>query len=257
MKVKKIITGGCSFTEGDTWASLLRDLCNENYPGVRFKNTALTSQGQELIQKKISQELIESLQEYQPEEIVVLVMWSGTERKCFYVNNPYVISTDLKNVWTDNRNPICDLKNKHNPTAAWYTCNWYDLEKSEYSTNIVKTHFSLVEDSAYAVHLSLENIIFLQNLCKVHNVKLYQMFYMDYPLEDVEQYKDHEIVEYLYKQFDQSSIVDKKSIFTYLKELNNDELYFRKDAHPTKQGHKLWFDQVLLPHVTNKGIFNV
>jgi hypothetical protein len=256
LKIKKIITGGCSFTEGETWAKSLYDLCKQNYPGVLLENTALTSQGQELIQKKISQDLIESLKEYKPEEIAVVVMWSSTERKCFYVNNPYIISTDLKNVWSDNRNPICDLKNNSNPTAAWYTCNWHDLEHPQYTTNIVKTHFSLVKDSSYAVHLSLENIIFLQNLCKVHNVKFYQMFYMDYPLEDIETYKDHELVKYLYDQFDYNSIVDKKSIFTYLKELDNEELYFRKDAHPTKEGHELWFKQVLLPYLTNKGFFN-
>lgn len=255
MKIKKIITGGCSFTEGETWSRALQKLCNKKYPEVTLNNTALTSQGQELIQKKISQDLIESLQHYNADEIAVVVMWSGTERKCFYVNNPYVISNDLKNVWTDNRAPVCDLKNKTNLVAAWYTCNWHDVARQEYATNIVKTHFSLVEDSAYAVHLSLENIIFLQNLCKVHKVKFHQMFYMDYPLEDIETYKNHEIVKYLYDQFDYSSIVDTKSIFTYLKELNNDELYFRKDAHPTEEGHTLWFDQVLLPYLTVRDFF--
>ena len=255
MKIKKIITGGCSFTEGETWSIQLQIFCKENHPATELHNTALTSQGQELIQKKISQDLIESLRHYNADEIAVFVMWSGTERKCFYVNNPYIISTDLKNVWNDDRDPFCDLKNKSNTTAAWYTCNWNDLLKEKYTTNIVKTHFSLVEDSAYAVHLSLENIIFLQNLCKAHNVQFHQMFYMDYPLEDIEIHKDHEIVKYLYDQFDYSSIVDTKSIFTYLKELNNDEVYLRKDYHPSEQGHKQWFDQVLMPYLTNRDFF--
>jgi hypothetical protein len=255
MKIKKIITGGCSFTEGETWAKHLQYFCKENYPAVTLQNTALTGQGQELIQKKLSQDLIESLKYYNADEIAVIIMWSGTERKSFYVNNPYIISTDLKNVWDSDRAPVCNLKNKSNTNAAWYTCNWNDLIKEQYTNNIAKTHFSLVEDSSYAVHLSLENIIFLQNLCKVHNVKFYQMFYMDYPLEDIETYKDHEIVKYLYDQFDHSSIVDTKSIFTYLKELGNDDLYFRKDFHPSEQGHNHWFTQVLLPFLTNNDLF--
>lgn len=255
MKIKKIITGGCSFTEGDTWSMCLELYCKENYQDIVFYNAALTAQGQELIQKKVTHNLIESLKFFDPTELAVVVMWSGIERKCFYVNNPYVISNDLKNVWTDSRAPVCNLNNKSNPNAAWYTCNWNDLLSEQYTNNIVKTHFSLVEDSAYAVHISLENIIFLQNLCKVHNVKFHQMFYMDYPLEDIESYKDHEIVKYLYDQFDYTSLVDKKSIFTYLKELNDDELYFRKDYHPSVEGHKQWFEQVLLPQLTTKDFF--
>jgi hypothetical protein len=256
MKIKRVVTGGCSFTEGETWARWLREHLSEQHPKVDLSNVAMTSQGQELIQKKVSREVNELLKYFKPEEIAVLIMWSGTERKCFYVNNPYTIANDLKNLWTDDTNPVRDLRNKINRDAAWYVCNWNALLDPQYTTNIAKTHFGLANDSAYAVHLSLENIVFMQNLCKVHGIQYHQMFYMDYALEDIEQYKEHEIVSYLYDQFDQSTIVDKKSIFTYLKELNNDQLYFRPDQHPTAVGQKLWFDKVLLPHLTTKGFFN-
>lgn len=250
MKIKKIITGGCSFTEGQTWASYLRSVVANN--SCTLVNTAMSSQGQELIQKKVTLEVIESLKQYLPEELAVIVMWSGTERKALYVDNPYAIDKYFKHVWHQKNDPVKDLKNKINHDAAWFCSNANSILSPEFATEPAKMHFSLTKDSSYAVHVSLENIIFLQNFLAKNNIKYYHMFYMDYPLEDIEQYKDHGIVDYLYQQYDYSTLVDRKSIFTYLKELNNDDLYFRPDAHPTGIGQKLWLDNVLLPYLEKR-----
>lgn len=233
----------------------LRHYLYNNQLSCDLVNTAMSSQGQELIQKKVTAEVVESLKKFKHDEIAVLVMWSGTERKALYVNNPLAIKKYFTHVWNQDSDPVKDLKNKINYDAAWFCSNANSILSPEFATEPAKMHFSLTKDSSYAVHVSLENIIFLQNLVEKYGITYYHMFYMDYPLEDIEEYKDHEIVNYLYQQYSYSNLVDRKSIFSYVKELNDDSVYFRPDAHPTTLGQEIWFKNVLLPYLEQRDFF--
>jgi hypothetical protein len=85
MKYKKIITCGCSFSDPSTpftWVNLLERNLKRINSELVFDHRGLSSQGNQLIQKKTVHAIHKALSEgYKPEEICVFVMWSGHDRE--------------------------------------------------------------------------------------------------------------------------------------------------------------------------------
>jgi hypothetical protein len=266
--IKKIITGGCSFSDCNTpytWPHVLSKLLGNT---IEYEHLGLSSQGNDLIQKKLSLAVIESLEKYRPEEILVIPMWSGTERKAFYVNSPKEIQTIVdtwapKNCWWATQ--FADLKNKvstpkklrtsngwyaeYNIDGGWYICN-FSIEDD----SIGELFFKITHDRINAVHETIQNIVTLQHTCKIHGVNLVHQFYMDYVLNDIEENKDHQLVWYLYKQFDKTLMVESNAIYEYL---NKNPKFFvdpNYDTHPNSLGHIHWVTQVLLPNLKKRNL---
>ncbi len=252
MQIKKIITTGCSVSSGVldtdpcTWPNQLAKYVTALDSSVVVKNLSIPSQGQELIQKKASLELIESLREYQPSEIAVIAMWSGLERRSLYVENRSVIQNLIvhwveNNFWWDSQ--FLDLKNHadsprqevlqlpgitgqlHNAPALFnQSPGWYIFSAARDDGPVSKAILNLT-DTAANLHANLESMIFLQNLCKVKGVKFYQQF------------------------------ISRTGIVDYF---DNNWDYFVEPGnyHPNTKGHEIWFNSVMLPFLTNQGFFN-
>jgi hypothetical protein len=222
---------------------------------------------------------------FQPDEIMVVVMWSGTFRKAWYIDNPIIIK-QMTNLWPKFEGGMCsqflDLKNRnaehpeyfetkggskfeYNPEGGWY----FTVNGSDCQMEFVQQHYILdghMTGGIGKVHNSIENIIMLQNFCKLNGINFYQQFFMDSVFEDIENNKNHQMINYLYKQLD-TNIILKNGMFEYLHTLLNidrkestnvthserlklDENtgYFSKDGfHPSKLGAKLWCENVLFP----------
>lgn len=299
MKIKKIITGGCSFSDKWTyqaWPYRLEEELKKDYPELSFTHTGMGSQGQELIQKKCSLAVIEELEKYEPEELAVIVMWSGTERKTFYVDDTDYIK-DIVNQWSERSlswgNQFSDLRSdisrhkkktsivsdikttSYNPEGGWYICNYLMPD-----SKLTDEYFRTMSTPIGAVTISLENMVMLQNLCKLKGVKMYHMFYRNYVYNDIEKYKDHLNLNYLYKQLDSDTIISKIGISEYLRPIDeNDHIqfpfgnvfqyvykfgkrtddslkYFEDDhQHPNHLGHTKWTNEVMIPVLKNKGFF--
>jgi len=297
MTIKRIITGGCSFSDRwsiQTWPYRLKELL----PNVSFRHTGMGSQGNDLIQKKISLAVIEELETYAPDELLVLPMWSGTERKAFYVDNPLYIkeivnqwpkrgistglqfcnllnsnnAEELTEIITKRNNDPTEYKTKYNPTGGWYHCN-YLMSDSKLTDEYFKSANTIIR---YATD-SLENIIILQNLCKLKGISIYQSFYRTYVYDDIYQNKDHLNLNYLYKQLDLDTIVSTVGIYEHLRPPGNGEgwnmgglfrhvfrfgdieeskQYFESDNwHPNIKGSTKWVNEVLFPFLSNKNLF--
>ena len=299
MKIKKIITGGCSFSDKWTyqsWPFRLADELKKDYPDLSFTHTGMGSQGQELIQKKCSLAVIEELEKYKPEELAVIIMWSGTERKAFYVDDSDYIA-DIVQTWSDRSlswgNQFTDLRSnvsrntekisvvsdskttKYNPNGGWYTCNYLMPD-----SKLTDEYFRTMSTPIGAVTISLENIVMLQNLCKLKGVKIYHAFYRNYVYNDIEKYKDHLNLNYLYKQLDNDTIITTTGIFEYLRPVDESDhiqwshgdvfkyvfklgkdtdettKYFEIDNwHPNQLGHTKWTTEVLIPTLKTKSFF--
>jgi hypothetical protein len=74
---------------------------------------------------------------------------------------------------------------------------------------------------------------------------------MNYVFDDIEEHKNHQLVNYLYKQFDKTLMTDRQSIYEYLK---GDINVFRSptDSHPNEVGHTRWVDEVLIPTLNKR-----
>lgn len=281
MKIKKIITCGCSVSSGDpygkllTWPYHLADYANNIDTDVIVTNLSIPSQGQELIQKKVSLELVESLKEFKPEEIAVIVMWSGLERRSLYIENTNTVRNLIthwveNNIWWDSQ--FLDLKNQaSNPRKEMFQmqgvdgslhdapalfnegAGWYIFSRARDDGPVSKQLFDIT-DSVANIHSCLESMIFLQNLCKVKGVRLYQQFMVTHTLQEIESL-DHQLINYLVEQIDFSTIISRTGIVDYF---NKDWQYFvgPGDHHPNTKGHEIWFNAVMLPFLTNQGFFN-
>jgi hypothetical protein len=301
MPIKKIITGGCSFSDEfsqQTWPFRLSEILTRFSPNVEFRHTGMSSQGQELIQKKMSLALIEELEKYEPDELLVLPMWSGTERKAFWVDNPEYVQ-DIAKQWKERdiswALQFGDLYSRPKPNfvdkvfvksvngygrmttydtqGGWYHCN-YLMPDSKLTDEFFKSSNTMV---GYAT-TSLENIIFLQNLCKLKGVKIFQSFYRSYVYKDIYQNKDHLNLKYLYKQLDHDTIISTTGIYEHLRpedenvegwnqggifkhifkfnDTDESRQYFESDNwHPNIKGSTKWVTEVLFPFLNSKNLF--
>lgn len=292
MTIKRVITAGCSFSDVTfkiSWPWVLQS----RYPNLSFRHTGMMCQGQDLIQKKICLAVSEELKNYKPEELAVIVMWSGTERKAFYVDNPYFIK---KRVLEWHKNSITWLfqftnlygkvdtkfqKQATNSRATLYNSNngWYHSNYLDNDIEFIKKYFSTMDTIIGHAINSLENIIMCQNFCKVNNIKMYQTFYRDYVFSDLEKHKSNSNLSYLYNMLDFDSIITTKGMYEHLRPFegtqnNNsrggifrhffdmtikDETmkYFCPDNfHPNHVGAAKWCDEVLVPGLKSKGFLD-
>lgn len=283
MKIKHIITSGCSFSDKYTdwtWPHVLEEYINSIDPEVTFDHRGMGHQGQELIQKKCTNAIMDAFDKgIKPEEIAVLVSWSGNDRKTWYITNKDYIS-DIKDHWGHSGGDcwhvqFCDLKNSregveilefdnknghyfvnYNPNGGWYHSAWNHREPKFINDYIMFTE--PVTDRGYdrhnihSLHLALENMIMLQNLCKLHGITFYHQYYMKHTYADIDSFKDHPIINYLYRQIDHDTRVF-PAIHEYVAPLGLTNS--KEDVHPNAEGHQVYFNDVLLPFLQKKNFF--
>jgi hypothetical protein len=283
MKIKHIITSGCSFSDKYTdwtWPHLLEKQVLEIDPNVTFDHRGMGHQGQELIQKKVNNAIIDAFEKgLSSEEIAVVVMWSGNDRKTWYITNKDYIN-DIKDHWGHSGGDswhvqFCNLKNnkddvevlefnnkhghyvvQYNPNGGWYHSAWNHREPKFINDYIMLTE--PVTDRHYdkhninSLHLALENMVMLQNMCKLHGITFFQQYYMKHTYEDIDSFKDHDIINYLYKQLDNDTKVF-PAIHEYVKPLGLTES--EEDVHPNAEGHQVYFNDILLPFLEKKNFF--
>lgn len=278
--MKRIITSGCSFSDSDTpfvWPNLLEKHIKKLSTDVTFDHRGLSSQGQQLIQKKVIHAIHKAFTEgYKPEDICVMVMWSGHERRSWYIDEPDAIGRII-NHWNKKETisfqlQFGDLENKADyPTSVgdfsklgkkYIPYNklggWYIGSRNFDELDFFKEYFML-SMTVESIILSLENILMLQSFCKSHNIKLYEQFYMDYVYDLIEGHKTHKEVKHLYDLIDWNNYVSTKSIHGYLKEKEVvPDQYFQNpgDNHPNLAGHLVWTDEVLFPHLEKTNFYN-
>lgn len=271
MTITKIITGGCSFSRkfsDYTWPHVLE----KSLPNIKFIHTGYPAQGQEMIQKKVSNVLIKEIKFTDTNQICVMVMWSGTQRKSFYINNIEFIQDlinscikssrlgtdrnflDLNDEIVPEKNLVnithSNYKISYNKNGGWYTFNPAHDRNCVLVNEYAKSH----GDDLPATIVSLENIILLQNLCKLKNIKFYQSFFMSEVYNDILKFKDDLNINYLFEQLDQNSIISTQGIFDYLRTFENSNIYFEEDnIHPNNIGHTKWVNEVLTPKLKEKG----
>lgn len=277
---KRIITCGCSFSEPKTpytWSRLLEKRLHKKNPNLSFDHRGLASQGNELIQKKVIHAINKALKEgYKAEDINVFVMWSGHERRAWYIDNTDVIEMILDH-WRKQSTvafqlQFGDLENSadcpaqlgedSNPQKHYVPYNkyggWYINSPAFNELPFFKEYFMLSTHMA-SIILLLENIVMLQSFCQARNIKLYEQFYMDYVYDEIKKNKDHKEVKHFFELINWNNFINLKSIHGYLKEKAVTEgQYFKSklDNHPNFDGHLIWTDEVIIPYLEKNNFFS-
>ena len=243
--IKTLIASGCSFTfEPWNWPTFVSDAFN-----LKLNNVGMASQGNGLIARKLMYTLEKSLQEYKPEEILVGVMWSGTDRHEFY-------GEEYKNskYWGGYPEDYNDVKN---PTEvvegkpSWYILNphWKNKESLLYYNNLHTVIQGMV--------LSLEHILRVQLYLDKLGIKYFMSTYIDI-FKDKELMNNDEI-SYLYKQINFDRFLPISGCHEWVKENYADGGFSSPDQngyigiHPTKFGHKKFTEDVVIPFLSRMG----
>ena len=295
--VKHLITGGCSFSHFqipmNNWIGYLEQHLRTIYPQLTVEHTGFLSQGQELIQKKVTLAIIDAIDKgISPNDILVVPMWSGTFRKAWYIDNPYILNKmrkDWKNFEGGMSGQFLDLKNRMIGDISYFETKngtrfesaknggWYfTVNGSDSQMEFVQQHYLLDGDMIHGIgkiHMSAENIVMLENFCKLNSIKIIHQFFMDSSYTDIEKNKEHQMIEYLFKQLDVSNMIT-DGMFEWLhglmgiskeecldvthdirKEIDKNYGYFNSDGfHPSKLGAELWVKNVLVPFLEKKEI---
>lgn len=296
--IKHLITGGCSFSSGfhsNGWTGALTKKYINHNAELTYNHTGRNSSGNDLIQKRMTIAILDALEQgYHAEEILAVVMWSGTSRRAWYIDNEAIIlkmveawaefNGGMTNQFVNMRGDLCEdlpavfrtangSEFKYNPSGGWYL----SVNGSDTTLACVKEHFLLDREvnGVGKTHDSLANIIELQNFCRLHNITLVNQFFMNHVYEDIERHRDHDIINYLYRQFNHNYTI-KQGLFEYLHPyigveqrqaifLSHDDRkslsesrgvdYFHLDGfHPGEYGYNLWCDQILFPFLSTKNL---
>lgn len=296
--IKHLVTGGCSFSNGfdiNGWTGALSKKFQSINPDITYEHTGRGSSGNDLIQKRVTIALLEELERgTSPEEMLAVVMWSGTSRKAWYIDNEAIVLKMIES-WAEFNggmtNQFVDMKGtleipnhrvfhtangsefQYNPRGGWYI----SVNGSDTKLPFVVEHYMLDSEvnGPGKTHESLQNIIMLQNFCRLYNIKLINQFFMQHVYDDIERHKGHEIINYLYKQFDHDNSI-KHGIFEFLhpfigveedkatllehhsRRAKSDATgldYFNQDGfHPGEHGYNLWCDTKLYPFLQERNL---
>ena len=207
------------------------------------------SQGNGLISRSIIYGVTEALKIHAPEDILVGVMWSGSNRhdyRCFNTDELSFVQNKIHNGWIEN--PTGFVKDS---VKNWVilNVNWSDTENVE-----ARTHYRMFHDHIGSSIYSLEHVLrtqwFLQSM-KIN------YFFTDYIDENIvsDYNKTHPEISHLYNLLDKNHYLPVSSEHNWI--VNNSKYihlwgddWKKSPCHPKTEMHKEFVDQVIMPWLT-------
>jgi hypothetical protein len=234
--MKILITGGCSFSEClspwiKTWPKHLASSLNE----YNHIPTAMGSQGNGLISRRVIYQVIQSLKKYNSSDLLVGVMWSGPSRHDVYIQNtPPLIK---EGGYMENPTKFVSGGN-----GSWIIMNhsW----TTESSRNYYQHHHDTIGQYIY----SNEHILRTQWFLKLHNIKYFMSTYTN----EVFQKNTHTDIKYLYEQIDFDQFLSADGEYEWCRDYSGLEFPLKGDNHPSSEQHRLFTEQVILPFLKEK-----
>ena len=254
MTFKHLVTSGCSFSTPGKWPTTLASRLNKT-----LYNLGQNSAGNDWISRTAIYQTSELLTAgVDPAEILVVVMWSGMDRKGLFVSRK-------ENRKYDNfAGYVVNFLNTHNH-SGYILGSLHAFVSSEYVLNYKNNWLSCISLEELAVE-SYEHFLRLQWFCKSYNIKLLNLTYGDilhYPNSEFLDPKKtgpltkdiYKSVEYMYNMidFNQWAFYDETAgQFEYA--LNN-KLSFDADRHhPSLTANEHYVDNFLVPTLKEKAL---
>jgi hypothetical protein len=245
--IKNIVASGCSFTLAPSWAESVAshfqfDLYNlgRDAAGNRY----------------IANSVIDCL-EYEnldPESTLVMVMWSGPNRKDVLVSGEYwYLLTDYP--WKSKFN---DYEDCYWIFSGGVSNSWYDhkeCRKIFEQSYIMADPFTICKES-------LENIIKLQTYLKQHRYRYFFMSYVNYWVPDSESvvngdYSIEHFVGHLpiFQQIDWKPWIFCSNTRDGIYEFSRDRFILDADQfHPSQSAHKRFATEIIIPRLTKENL---
>jgi hypothetical protein len=258
---KLLITSGCSFSECnlfglDTWARhLSRKLIKKGYHS--HISCGVSSQGNGLISRKPMYEVCKALKTYKPEDILVGIMWSHSNRFDYRCEDSSVLSwiAEDRSDWMSHPRNFNPQSFVDGAPKNWVMGNlhWNRIEFLTY----IKYYHSNVGASI----LSLEHILRTQYFLKLKKIPYFFTDFVDYNIVD-QPLLDNPELTYLIDEIDREQYLPVSSEHGWLMEnsQHKDE-YFKQHTHwdqlgqwvhPATHHHKEFVDRIIYPWLKKK-----
>lgn len=233
-----LITGGCSFSECisthiSTWSRHLATAL----PEYQHVSTAMGSQGNGLISRRVIYQVTETLKQTPAKDILVGIMWSGPDRHDFYQLGTKELAND--DGWMEN-----PTKFVPNGKGAWTIVSpgWRMPASANYYVNF----HDVVGQYIY----TLEHILRTQWFLKSHGIKYFMSTYTGEVLPDI--VKTHIDMQHLYNLIDPSVFLPVIGEYEWCKDHSGLEFPMPGNNHPSTKQHKLFTDQIILPFLKER-----
>jgi hypothetical protein len=239
---KVLISSGCSFTfEKWNWPGHLSGILDLN-----IINVGMASQGNGLISRKLIYAVENALKNYSPDEILVGVMWSGTDRTEYHTyDGSNVIHWGFKEIDPNVKNPTNIVDGLYN----WRIINhhWKNKESLNYYENF--------HTAIYGMVLTIEHMLRVQWYLKNLNIDYFMTTYMD--IFNDGYLREHREVEHLFKMVDFNMFLPVSGCYEWVKE-NYKEIGLppndKTATHPTSFGHRKFTEEVIIPYLEERNI---
>lgn len=242
--INTLITGGCSFTFEDwNWPGYLRKNLN-----IRLINTAMGSMGNKLISRRVISTLNNVLNTKKPEELLVGIMWSGTDRYHKFLNKyertEQYISDEELSTGIENPTWAGDKKEK-----SWLVFNpWHN--QTDDSTKFYKEIYHRTELQVQ----TLESILTTQLFLEKHKIRYFMSTYKNI-FDSSEWHFDSNNPElkYLYDNIDFTRFLPVEGMMEWTAlRLGAAGFPERWDDHPNEYAHEVFVEEIITPFLKKK-----
>ena len=237
--MKTLITGGCSFSEcrshAGTWPRHLA-LALPNHTHI---STAMGSQGNGLISRRIIYQVSEQLKISDATDILVGIMWSGPDRHDYYQlhNKPL----ENQDGWMENPTQFVS-----GGEGAWTICSsgWRMAQSANYFVNF----HDRIGQYIYTVEHILRTQWFLQQHC----VPYFMTCYMAAVLPEI--VSTHNDTKYLYRMIDFDQFLPVSGEYEWCRDCSGLPFPTATDPHPSVLQHQAFTYHVILPYLKERNI---
>jgi len=245
MNTKLLVTGGCSFTMPDENSPRKWPIQLADHLDVPFINTALQSQGNGMISRKIIHQITEILKTNNASDILVGIMWSGPDRHDFYLNN------NDKNI--DNHPDYLHTSLSPTTNKKWIILN------AHWKNHYAKSYYSTFHDDIGSLIYTYEHILRVQWFLKLHKIRYFMTTYMGtvfYNQNKLFQNKilRHADTAHLYNQIDHDQFLPINGQYEWAVDtgLPFFPCKYGVDDHPTTEHNEKFVNEIIIPFLLRK-----
>jgi hypothetical protein len=242
---KYLVTGGCSFSEchthdrhgnaeNKTWPIALR----ERMPEYEHWCEAMGAQGNHLIGHRVQHRVSQLLKSADAKDILVGVMWSGSDRWAFYHDKKHTFSKNLDG-WQLNPVVVTDLD-----PGGWIMCNHH------WTHEFNEPYYKYYANRVYSQIQTLEAIVNLQRFLRERNVQYFMTTNFTSTFD--QSLRNHPSCEWIWDQIDFSVFLPVTNEHDWVKE--HCPIPGAKNFHPRNEQHQAFVDQVIWPWIQQNNL---
>jgi hypothetical protein len=241
MSYQLFISGGCSasFTHPSyrhqTWPTYLAQRV-----GCKHENTALPAQGNGMISRRVMYAVEHALKSHAAKDILVGVVWTGSDRHEFY--NDYPVTEFVDQTHWGNPTSIDQFGSSNKKTKNWVLIN------PHYTKHYSETYYRVFHDAVDSEIKTCEHVLRTQWYLEKHGVR----YFMGTFTQETFHKLDHPEVSWLHDQIDHSMFLPGRGIYNWAVEssgmdFENDDL-----IHPTTAQNQLFTEKVIWPFLKER-----